>query len=1013
MLAMPLAHAAPTVIDDGTTGEGLSSLTRAGYTGSINPNGDDTLLAKTSQRAKFVWYAGSLQLSSDSYTISCDFKPFGKRSRCRIGLCGWLDITTKTGIGVYLRPGKGLCLRSYDFTVRGDPESTAHILNADGSGRKADVRTSGYSSAQWATLTMVFRPARINGLSAKCNVTLTQGAKTWSTIFYTNLPVPAAANHRFGYLGSYGAGTAMPAKVGYLDNLTLVESTGNPGGSSRAAADRPDPDWENNITTVLDAGAYKMEIVETPFAFRTIEKTTNKTIVVHSHTEFTIAGTDYTAANAINVQKTNTTFSADLTLTGSADTAHVELTVLPNQSVKIKLTNNAVGVTSINENFLDQGEEYYGVWEFAFGDKLSNRGVEYDLIGVTPGAHGMHSTNARAPFYMTSRSYAIYVDTLRLGRYAFAIDGKTRFEFDGHSLTYYLMHGKSYAALMQSHNDLAGSAFVPPDWALGTAWWRDDDYKHLGKIDPLTREPANTAQKNVQSIGNNLQFHKIPATTIWVDRPYGSSNGTSGSTTGWGNIDFDSGTKGFPDSTAMIRKLRGQGYHLMLWVANRCNGTLKTEAIANNYMFNIAGLSDPAADMRRPKAYSWFGNHLKTFANMGIHGYKIDRGHPQGETPRALENENVYLFTKMAAETQRGIFGDEAFVFARNAFDKSRGYIGIWNGDIHGNYAGLRDSIRDGLRCGAINYPIFGSDTPGLAGGRPSADLTNRWVQYSTYCTLMEINVGNGSADRSIWDTSLYPPWLLGAVRKQCQDHHDLIPYMRSCLYQATQTGMPVMRALIFEYPDEPDFTNKWDQYLFGPSILVAPVTEANVTSRSVDLPPGRWIDYNNKDTAYAGPSTITSAAPKDIIPLYVKEGAVIVRGDVFKGNNNWTPNWAPKLRIECFPARGIDQTFDYFDKTKVIPISASTTPAGVMTVKFGNLGIAGDVEVYCRSYFSVTRGGTLLTKGTHFQWSAADNVLTIPHSGATTLVIKGIEGLTQKLLSNAVDADSAPRGTP
>ena len=102
---------------------------------------------------------------------------------------------------------------------------------------------------------------------------------------------------------------------------------------------------------------------------------------------------------------------------------------------------------------------------------------------------------------------------------------------------------------------------------------------------------------------------------------------------------FPSGT---PNGQAMIDYLENKGYHLLLWVANRCYNTLKSEGLANGYLFE--GYTDsPAADMRDPNAYDWFENHLDTFVDMGIRGYKIDRGH-EGEMPESLENENIYLY---------------------------------------------------------------------------------------------------------------------------------------------------------------------------------------------------------------------------------------------------------------------------------------------------------------------------------------------------------------------------------
>jgi len=941
------------VIDDGTTGEGLSRLTSLHYQGSIDPHGDGTLLVRTSQGAKIVWYDGNSQLPS-GYKVSCRVKPeIGEASR-RLGLVGWLDTKAKSGITAFIKPGAGLMLRYLDFTASGNPEKSQHL---------------------WE-----------------------QGGKKWSDSFYTDLPVPQLKNHRCGYFGSYAAKTKSLQNVGWVDDLTLGLNPGT-GTESESEPAEKSPDKKPVIipqvaTAIFKTAWYRVEVVEKPFGFSVIESSSGNVLLHHYETEVFVEGRAYLLTGASNVKKSETSYRADFGMKDSSDTAQVTLTVLPNQLLKIDVVSNNKKTAHIRESFLDQGEEYYGVWEYSFGGKLSNRGVEYDLIGVTPGAHGMHSTNARAPFYMTSRKYGIYVDTLRLGRYAFAKQGKTRFGFHDSSLSWYFIYGPSYADLMHKHNQLAGAAFVPPDWALGTAWWRDDDHKFLGEYDKVAKRQITSTEENIEATANHLQYYKIPASVIWIDRPYGSIQGTGGSTKGWGNMDFNTSEKAFPNYQKMIDRIRGQGYEMQLWIANRCNGVLKSEAKSKGYIFTHNDLTDPAADMRIPAAYDWFQNYLDTYAKMGIKGYKIDRGHPQAETPAALENENVYLFTKMAGEGQRNRHGSDSFVFGRNAFDKSRAYIGIWNGDVGSHYKGLQDSIRDTLRCGAINFPIFGSDTPGLAGGRPSADLFARWVQFSTYCTWMEINIGNTGLDRTIWYKHLYPSWLLDSVRKQCQDHHDLIPYTRSCLYQATQSGMPVTRALIFEYPDEKRFYNTWDTYLYGPSILVAPVTSADVTSRKVNLPDGNWLDYNDKSTAYSGGCTINVAAPKDLIPLFVKEGAIIPRGDVLKANNNWTPKWSTKLRIECFPSRGVTEAFAYYDHAKVVPLKLSTTHDGTTQIQFSDPGHPGVVEVFCKGFNSVIKNGKSLQMGVGMRWDKKKRKLTISYSGATKITIEGVTGL-------------------
>ena len=107
---------------------------------------------------------------------------------------------------------------------------------------------------------------------------------------------------------------------------------------------------------------------------------------------------------------------------------------------------------------------------------LDNRGVEADLLGnrMHKWFDGMRYSSARAPFYLTSAGYGIYVQSLWKGRYQLAVDQQTNFEFDDSELTYFVIYGPSYEHILSRYNALAGPSRMPPDWALGPIWWRDD-----------------------------------------------------------------------------------------------------------------------------------------------------------------------------------------------------------------------------------------------------------------------------------------------------------------------------------------------------------------------------------------------------------------------------------------------------------------------------------------------------------------------------------------------------------
>jgi alpha-glucosidase (family GH31 glycosyl hydrolase) len=132
---------------------------------------------------------------------------------------------------------------------------------------------------------------------------------------------------------------------------------------------------------------------------------------------------------------------------------------------------------------------------------------------------------------------------------------------------------------------------------------------------------------------------------------------------------------------------------------------------------------------------------------------------------------------------------------------------------------------------------------------------------------------------------------------------------------------MPVVRAMPLVYPDDPAVADMSNQYMYGDALLVAPGHHAK-RDHPLRLPAGRnWYNYDDKLTRIAGGQTITAAAPLDVIPRYVKAGAIIPRGDIIKSNNNWTSNWAPSLHIEFFPESGITSSFNYWDGAAFRPI--------------------------------------------------------------------------------------------
>lgn len=643
---------------------------------------------------------------------------------------------------------------------------------------------------------------------------------------------------------------------------------------------------------------------------------------------------------------------------------------------------------ALEERFEDDPQQhYYGVWETVHGGNLDNRGAASEFSGTIAG-DGVYYSSGRAPFYVTSKKYGIYIRSLVTGRFSFGVGGSTSFssqQADTSDLKYDIIYGPSYGEIFARYNQMAGPAFLPPLWAFDTGWWRDDAHEaYHGKV-------AN-AQENVMDDAAHLEANRIRASWFWIDRPFGTG------TEGWGNFDFD---PSFPNPSGMIHDLGARGYKILTWIANKAwsPNTLYQEALTKGYLFSAQ--SGSAVNVEKPAAYNWFRAKLEKFTDSGIRGYKIDRGEEVEDlVPASFRNSANIAFARLAAESLERHYGSDYYVFARNLNDTARKYAALWNGDSICSFDGLKSTIKNGLRAGAINFPMWGSDTGGYRCGETPKELLSRWMGVSAYSPMMEVLIG---AKRTPWYE--YDAEMIEITRHFAEMHHDLIPYTRSAMYHATRTGMPVMRALVFVYPDDPKLADMADEYLYGSELLVAPVVEDGAVSRPVYFPEGLWLDNGNKRTIYYGKTTVTVSAPLATVPAFVREGAIIPRGDILKGNDTWTRDWSPHLRLEIFPGR-LASRFDYFTGKKVSSIHVKPTGEG-MEIGIGALEVPGEIDVYCQNVQGVTKDGTLLDPSKDYSFDPARKLLRVKFEGPTTFILQGAKSIFKLNNENMSPEDS------
>ncbi|KAL0262672.1 hypothetical protein SLS55_001642 [Diplodia seriata] len=722
------------------------------------------------------------------------------------------------------------------------------------------------------------------------------------------------------------------------------------------------------VTAKLAAARYELSTPNaSPYSFAVTEG--NRTVV--SSIEILTSASDYNA----------TPVSAS-----SAAEVDIAAEFVSDTVAKIQINASSAYVGAAISG--DSDALSYGVWEYPWHGKVSNENVTYEIKGLGE-MEGINWCNARAPFYLTNAGYGVYIDTLAMGLFDFSSPDSTRFVFNTSSLTIYLIlptAPNDFKSILSQFASLSSYIFMPPDSAYGPIIYSDNwETDFHGTV--------SNAQENYYDVVDHLHAHRIRASAMFADRPYGTGNGS------WGNFDFN--RTAYPAPAAdFIANLTARGFDFQVWVANRAtpDTLLSNASIANDWLFSIddaaiqGGLAGPALNLSIPAAYAFFAAQLTAFTDVGVRGFKIDRGE-ENEMPSWEQNVQMTLFEQLCHESMAAAYGTETsssssslpfFSFARSAVDRARSVAAVWNGDAHANFTGLAASVASGVRAGLLGFAMWGSDTGGyvreVGYPVPSEEVWARWMAFAAFSPMYEIMLGTGA-------TPWYAPYadggpLVDVFAATAATHHALLPYVRSYVYGAHGgDGLPVVRALFLE---EPADARAWgggeggawvdSEYFFGAELLVAPFVAAG-GEREVYFPGSggcAYVEYFNKSDVFRGGETVKVALGLRDIPVYVRAGAIVPRGDVFRANDRWTEDWTPYLDIEVFPAWDVPRSvFEYFNKEKgeVVEV-VMTVDEGRRQVKveYGDVGFGGSVVFYLKGEVKkvdlVAAGGEAIVEG-------------------------------------------------
>lgn len=493
-----------------------------------------------------------------------------------------------------------------------------------------------------------------------------------------------------------------------------------------------------------------------------------------------------------------------------------------------------------------------------------------------------------APLHHSSRGYGLWVENTAPGSYDVGATDpdelRMRFETGttdaSRSLTYHLLLGPSHADILAGYYELTGYPIRPPDWTFLHWRWRDE-LEHDQPPVELDGLPVNA-----QVAEDVLMYeqHDIPFGVYLFDRPYlvGSSDSDS---QGFAVLQWDE--ERLPNAAHMLEALRGRGMPVAVWAASWARGveagTNGADAAELGY---LAPGSDRVIDFTNPDAVAWWQQRLGAFVQeWGIRGIKLDRGEEyipndpddiwhDGRSGREVHNEFQTLQARVFHDLMDDATDGDFVVMARAGYSGSQRWATSWGGDAPGDSdLGLRGEIIKLQRSGFLGFSTWGSDTGGYEQFE-DREVFARWLEFSAFCPIMEIGGRGAHAPWAMPTEPAFDEEMIEIYRRYVQLHHDLLPYTAAQADIASAAGTPIARAMVFDFPDDPAMLDRWDQYMYGPDLLVAPVWRSGARQRGVVLPAGEWEWLWDRELSWTGPQTVTVDAPLDVIPVFVRAGA-------------------------------------------------------------------------------------------------------------------------------------------
>lgn len=504
---------------------------------------------------------------------------------------------------------------------------------------------------------------------------------------------------------------------------------------------------------------------------------------------------------------------------------------------------------------LTANEMIFGCGESATG--LNKAGQKVNLFVTDPQGPETDQMYKPIPFFMSNWGYGMFMHTSAPVTCDFGATyiGLNKMFMGDENLDLFVFFGEP-KDILDEYTDLVGKPGMPPLWSFGT-WMSRITY---------------FSEKEGYDVAANIRKNKYPCDVIHFD-------------TGWFDVDWQCDYKfsenRFQNPQQMLKDLRSQGFHVCLWQLpyftpkNRYFSELIEKDM---YVKNGNGelpYEDVVLDFSNPETVKWYQDKLAGLLNIGVSAIKVDFGeaaplngiYASGKSGWYEHNLYPVRYDMAVSEITKKLH-NENIMWARAAWAGSQRYPLHWGGDAATTNTGLLGTLRAGLSFGLSGFSFWSHDMGGFVKSTPE-DLYCRWIPFGF---LTSHTRAHGAPPTEPW---LYDSKRVQDVfRKSAEMKYRLMPYVYAQAKECTEKGLPMLRALFVEFPDDPGAWKVDDEYLFGSQILVAPLLESGMTGRTVYLPEGKWIDYQT-EKVYEGGWHRIEAGSLPIIML-VRDGSVL-----------------------------------------------------------------------------------------------------------------------------------------